>query len=204
MTRNPIRQLRIQLVAAFAVIVALIWSAVAYQVVNTRESDMRSAAQGGQNLSGIVAEHFSSYAGSADLLLQHLRTQWTRDPKHFSEAVALERGFRKDVSIAQVGVIDAGGWLVYSDLSNSKKRVFLGDREHFRAHRSGGPDRLYISDPVQGRVSGKFSIQFTRRILDKSGRFAGVLVLSVSPEALVRVYEGLDLGADGLVAIRRL
>jgi diguanylate cyclase (GGDEF)-like protein/PAS domain S-box-containing protein len=200
---GPIRQLRVQLAIAFAVIMALIWGAVVYQLGSEREATLRAATQQGQNLSGIVAEHFSSYAGAADLLLQHLRSHWTRDPKHFAEAVAVEKGFRKDVFVVQVSVIDAEGWLAYSDVPDPKERVFLGDREHFKVHRGRGPDQLYISNPLRGRVSGKLSIQFTRRILDKGGRFAGVLVLSVSPEALIRVYEGLDLGRNGLVGIRR-
>jgi len=203
MTWTPIRQLRIQLTTAVAVIMVLIWGIVAYQLVSDREAALRTATQQGQNLSTIVAEHFSSYAGAADLLLQHLRMQWTRDPKRFAEAVAVEKGFRKDVFVVQVSVIDADGWLAYTDLSGSKERVFLGDREHFKAHRGGGPDRLYISNPLKGRVSGKLSIQFTRPILGKNGRFEGVLVLSVSADTLIRVYEGLDLGANGLVGIRR-
>src|SRR6266852_99056 len=201
---TPIGQLRIQLITAIAVIVVSIWGTVAYQLASERGAELRSAAQHGKNLSGIVAEHFSSYAGGADLFLKRLRVQWTRDRGRFAEAVAVEKGLRKDVFVVQVSVIGADGWLAYTDLPESKQRVFLGDREHFRAHRAGGPDQLYISNPLKGRVSGKLSIQSTRALLDRSGRFAGVLVLSVSPQALIRVYEALDLGSNGLVGIRRL
>src|SRR5713101_6171047 len=204
MNSTPIGQLRIQLITAIAVIVVSIWGTVAYQLASERGAELRRAAQHGKNLSGIVAEHFSSYAGGGDLLLKRLRIQWTRDPGRFAEAVAVEKTLRKDVFVVQVSVVGADGWLAYTDLPESKQRVFLGDREHFRAHRGGGPDQLYISNPLKGRVSGKLSIQFTRALLDRSGRFAGVLVLSVSPQALIRVYEGLDLGANGLVGIRRL
>ena len=189
---------------AVAVIMVLIWGTVAYQLARERDTALRIATQQGHNLSTVVAEHFSSYAGAADLLLLHLRGQWTRDPAHFAEAAALEKGFRKDVFVVQVSVIGADGWLAYSDVPGVRERVFLGDREHFKAHQSGGPDELYISNPVKGRISGKLSIQFTRRVFDKNGRFAGVLVLSVSPVGLIRVYERLELGPDGLVAIRRL
>src|SRR5712692_4414092 len=204
MTSTPIRQLRIQMMTACAVIIALIGGAVGYQVSSEREAALRIATRQGQNLSSIVAEHFSSYAGAVDLLLKHLRIQWTRNPKHFTDAVAFEKGLRKDVSVVQISVIDAHGWLAYTDLASSKERLFLGDREHFKAHRSSGADQLYISNSVRGRVSGKPSIQFTRPILDRRGEFSGVLVLSVSPEALTRVYEGLELGSNGLVGIRRL
>src|SRR5712691_10189298 len=204
MNSTPIGQLRVQLITAIAVIMVSIWGAVAYQVVSERQAALRIAAQNGRNLSSIVAEHFSSYSGGADLLLQRLRAQWTRDPKRFAQAVAVEKGLGKDAFAVQVSVIGADGWHAYTDLRESKQRVFLGDREHFRVHRSGGPDQLYISNPLRGRVSGNLSMQLTRPILDRNGKFAGVVVLSVSPQALIRVYEALDLGSNGLVGIRRL
>jgi diguanylate cyclase (GGDEF)-like protein/PAS domain S-box-containing protein len=204
MTRTPIRQLRIQLMTAVAVIMVLIWGAVAYQLSSQRDAALRVATQQGQNLSSVVAEHFSSYAASVDLLLKHLRIQWTRDPKHFAGVVALERRLRNDIFLVQISVIDAQGWLAYTDLANPKERLFLGDREHFKAHRSSVADQLYISNPLKGRVSGNLSIQFTRPIFDKKEKFSGVLVLSVSPEALFRVYGELDLGSNGIVALRRL
>src|SRR5712691_9859440 len=203
MNSTPIGQLRIQLITAIAVIMVSIWGTVAYQLASERQAELRRAAQHGKNLSSIVAEHFSSYAGGADVLLQRLRIQWTRDPKRFAEAVAVERKLRKDAFV-QVAVIGADGWLAFSDLPGAKERVFLGDREHFKTHRGGGPDRLYISDPLTDGVSGKPSIQFTRPILDGKGRFVGVLVLSVSPQALIRVYQGLNFGANGFVGIRRV
>jgi len=203
MNSTPIGQLRVQLITAIAVIVVSIWGTVAYQLASERGAELRRAAQHGKNLSGIVAEHFSSYAGGADLLVQRLRIQWTRDPKRFAEAVAAERKLRKDAFV-QVAVIGADGWLAFSDLLGAKERVFLGDREYFKTHRGGGPDRLYVSDPLTDRLSGKLSIQFTRPIVDGKGRFAGVLVLSVSPQALIRVYQGLNFGANDFVGIRRV
>src|SRR5258706_242727 len=201
MNSTPIRQLRIQVITAIAVIMVSIWGAAAYQVVSERQAALRTAAQHGKNLSSTVAEHFSSYARAADLLLQRLRIPWTRDPKRFAQAVAIEKQLRKDGFPVQISVIGADGWLAYSDLREAQQRVFLGDREHFKVHRSGGPDQLYISNPVRGRVSGKVSIQFTRPILDGKGRFAGVMVLSLSPQAITRVYEGLDPGANGFIGI---
>src|SRR5256885_7968790 len=187
MTLTRIGQLRVQLITAIAVILLSIWGAVSYQLVSDRAAELRSAAQHGKNLSGIVAEHFSSYAGGADLLLQRLRIQWTRDPKRFAEAAALERKLRKDAFVVQVAVIGADGWLAFSDLPGAKERVFLGDREHFKTHRGGGADRLYISDPLTDPLSGQPPIQFPRPLLERKGRVAGVLVLSVSPQALIRV-----------------
>src|SRR6266513_1158237 len=105
MNLTPIGQLRVQLITAIAVIMLSMWGAVAYQLVSDRAAELRTATHHGNNLSSIVAEHFSSYAAGADLLLQRLRIQWTRDPRRFAEAVAVEKKMRKGVFVVEVAVI---------------------------------------------------------------------------------------------------
>ena len=199
---TPIRRLRIQLAAAVVVVIALIWGAVAYQLHSERDAALRVAIQQGQNLSNVVAEHFSSYAAAADFLLKDLRNRWTRDPGKFADVVALEKDLRRDKFPFQVSVVDRQGWVVYSDTASPGDRVFLGDRGYFRFHGNAGKDQLYLSKPPGGFESAKPPIEFTRAIHGRDGGFSGVLVLSIAPDALIRVYEGLDLGWNGLVGIR--
>ena len=204
MTWTRIGQLRIQLMVAVAVILALIWGAVAYQLGSVRDGALRTATQQGQNLANVVAGHFSSHAETIDRWLRRLTIQWARDPKRFPDAVEFEKALRKDTFVSQVSVVDARGWLAYSDLGGPKERIYFGDREYFKIQSNSGEDRLYISGPAKERSSGKLSIHFTRPILDSGGKFAGLLVLSVSPDALTRAYEALELGPNGFVSVRRL
>ena len=204
MNSAPLRKLRIQLVMAFAAIIVLTWGTVTYQVESARNATLAMAAHRGDTLSVIVADHFSLYAGTVDVWLEHLRSRWLKDPRHFADAVALERSLRKDAFEFQVSVVDARGWLVYSNPRSPAKRAFLGDQEQVKVRMNSRSDSLYISRAASDPVSGKPSIQFTRPILDAKRTFSGVLVLSVSPEELTRVYRELDLGADGVVALRRL
>ena len=83
-----------------------------------------------------------------------------------------------------------------------KERVYLGDREHFKAHLGTDKPRLFVSVPVLGRVSKQWSIQFTRPIR-RHGRFAGVIVISLSPEYLHRTLHDLSLGREDSIAVFR-
>lgn len=47
---------------------------------------------------------------------------------------------------------------------------------------------LYISDPLRGRISGQWSIQFAQP-LSRDGAFAGVLVVSVSPAFISEYFQ---------------
>jgi hypothetical protein len=101
-------------------------------------------------------------------------------------------------------VIDANGYMVTSSaLLRPPAPMYLGDREHFQAHLKSKGDFLFISKPVIGRASGKWSVQFARKLTDNAGQFAGVVVISLDAARLARNYSELNLGPGGAGACRR-
>jgi diguanylate cyclase (GGDEF)-like protein len=110
----------------------------------------------------------------------------------------VKEDYTVDDETAEISVIDANGFLVASRTPvPPHTRIDLSDREHFRVHVNASADALYISRPVIGRVSGRPSIQFSRRIVDAAGKFAGVVVVSLNPDLLARDYADLQLGREG-------
>lgn len=104
-------------------------------------------------------------------------------------------------SVMQVAVIDAAGYLKYSNLGSNEK-VYLGDREHFTVHLNAARPELFMSKPILGRVSKKWSIQFSRPII-QNGVFRGVMVLSVSPEYLYGTLSNLAQDLNDVILIVR-
>src|SRR5215831_5012046 len=201
MAPAPIRKLRIQLMAGVAVVVALVWAAVAYQLDRERAAALKLATQQGRNLSSVVADHFANYAESVDVFVRRLRLQWQGNPERFAESVALAEGLRKDISPARVVVLDARGRAAY--VKPAQQGPLPLDSEVFAAHRDRPDDELRIGNPVKDET-GTQLVYFSRPILDAKGGFSGVIALAVSPEPLTQLYRGLDLGAKGFVGVRRL
>lgn len=182
-------------VAAAAWLIAT-WSFAAYQLVSERDRLLHVAAERTQ----AEARAFGAYSKSSILRLSEflldLRASWLVGQDGFVELVRERENLVVDLSF-QVAVIDKHGMLVYSSIGSPARgeKVDLSKREHFRVHQNaGGRDVLFISDPVKGKVSGKWSIQFTRPIL-RGGVFDGVIVVSVSPEqfaSFAQTFTSLD------------
>ena len=80
-------------------------------------------------------------------------------------------------------------------------RIDLSDREHFKFQRDAKTDQLYVGSPVVGRISSESSMRLTRRMVDAEGRFAGVVVVSLDPQMLARIYAALEVGAGSGLAL---
>lgn len=102
--------------------------------------------------------------------------------------------------ILQMILVDAQGIVRQSTLP-LPGRVDLSDREHFIVHLAGGEDTLFISQTLLGRISGKQSIQLTRRLVDKNGAFRGVVLAALDPGYFTRFYGELQLGERGVATL---
>ncbi|MFZ4479655.1 MAG: ATP-binding protein, partial [Rhodoferax sp.] len=68
-------------------------------------------------------------------------------------------------------------------------------------HVAADSGELFVSKPVLGRASKKWSVQLTRRITRSNGEFAGVVVVSIDPGYFTRFYSDLNLGKEGVMAL---
>ncbi|WP_256731149.1 bifunctional diguanylate cyclase/phosphodiesterase [Ralstonia pickettii] len=196
------RELLSPLNIAAVVGLLFIWSFTFHQLTQERERLTRDA----QARTQVEAQAFGEYSlGSARRVsefLLDLRASWLAGREVFEQVIHERQEVVRDLTF-QVAVIDENGMLLYSSIGPVTDRLDLSQREHFRVHKeSGGRDVLFISDPVQGKVSKKWSIQVTRPIL-KAGQFAGVVVVSVSPEQFASFANTLAVGKDGAATIIR-
>ncbi|WP_146208673.1 sensor histidine kinase [Azospirillum sp. TSO22-1] len=180
--------------------VAALWGAVLVIVDHNRAALRANAEVDAGNMARVFAEHVRRSVTMIDLALQDYRDFHRSDPQ-----AAPSEGWRdaylKEGGAFQRGVIDAQGMIRYSNLTPVTQPVDLSDREHFRVHRESGRDELFISRPVLGRVSQRWSLQFTRRLSNPDGSFAGVVVLSVEPDYFVANFEAIDTGPNGVTLL---
>ena len=92
-------------------------------------------------------------------------------------------------SLHQIAHVDLDARTLSTNLGPDTNLTPLHDREHIRVHLDGTVDGIFISKPVQGRVSKKWSIQITKKISGSDRKAAGVVVGSMDPYFLQKFWE---------------
>jgi diguanylate cyclase (GGDEF)-like protein/PAS domain S-box-containing protein len=193
--------LRVQLVILLVLSVTLVWAFAFYELRRAEANTLEAAQAQSRGLAQAMAENTISTIKRIDLVLLELVRTWEADRAGFAAEIRRHQEYIADLAI-QVAVTDETGTLVFSNLEVPKQRLSLADREHIRAQLKATESRLFISAPVLGRVSGKWSIQFTRPVIVE-GRFSGIVVISVSPELFSRFYRTLSLPSDCVTMLVR-
>jgi len=183
-------------------IIAMLWAGVLVKYWHDAEADYHDELRNGRNLALLFEENVLRSLAEADKAILYLRRQ--------IEARLGRVDFHQLVSssdiisklIVQVAIVDANGIMRASNAGPQPAQpIDLSDREHFRFHLRKTGDELFVSKPMIGRASGKWSVQLTRKFLDKDRAFAGVVVASLDPEHFTEFYGSIDLGPGGSVSL---
>ena len=193
------RPLQVLWLAAAALIV-LAWWIVFSMEAESRSRQLAAAERDLANLTRVSQEHANRTFRSADQVIRFVQARYLELGQKLDLAALTSQGVIDAEIFNQVGVIDENGIYILSNLP-IKGRLDLSDREHFRVHVPADTGQLFVSKPLLGRASGKWSIQLSRRVTRPDGRFAGVVVVSIDPGYFTRFYSELNLGSEGVTAL---
>jgi len=185
------------------VCLSLMWGVISIGLFQLRTTAERESFRDVSNVSQLYAQEVNSTIETIDLSLIGLRGNWLRNRQDFPEIVSNLENMLKDKLIFQIAVTDARGIMAFSSVDRAAGALDLSDREHIRVHLKERSDKLFISKAVLGRVSKKWSVQFTRPIYAADGQFKGVIVASIAPTYLSRFYKQIDLGEGAFFQLAR-
>ncbi len=78
----------------------------------------------------------------------------------------------------------------------------LSDRDYFQTARDNPRSGLIISKPLMGTTSHKWTMIFARRLERADGSFDGIVYGAMILERYLNLFAGVDLGSQGVVALR--
>src|SRR5215831_4407295 len=184
------------------IIIVMLWAGVLLKYAEDVERDRREAERLNSNFAMLFEENVLRSIGEIDKALLYLRRSIETRKETTDLGTIVNTTDVLSEIIVQVGVIDAKGIMRASNAGPQPPPALdLSDREHYRVHLGSNDDQLFISKPVIGRASGRWSVQVSRRFLNSDGSFAGVVVASLDPEHFTKFYDKIDFGPSASITL---
>jgi len=190
------------LMAVALILLLSLWTFIVSTASQDKELVLKQSIANLQNIAISFKEHSQATIRNSDEALRIIKFHYeSKGAKDFN---LLNEYFEKnviDVSFFnQAGIINKDGIYEFSNLKNHKK-IDLSDREHFYVQKEDYPYGVYVSKPLLGRASKKWSIQLTKRLNTIDGQFNGVAVVSFDPNYFIDFHKQIELGPQSFTSL---
>ena len=194
---------------------------VILNLVWRRADVIDNATRTAGNYASMIAEQVSNASQAIDLSLQDIvsrrieagsreafQAQTTTPEFHAALVEALKKLPQADV----ITITDFAGDVVATTRAFPRPEINLAERDHFQFARDSRSHDLFISAPVQNKVTGAWTLYFARRLETPGGEFLGVAVIGVLPSVFIQTQHSLTaiegqtfalLRNDGVFLLRR-
>ena len=203
-----LRVSRIIMPASVALASAIL-AIVAFTLLQAREDARTRAEREGENIVQAIEADVARNIELYDLSLQGLREALaTEAVAHVGQEVQRLALFDHAASAKYMGslyVLNAAAEIVICSRSKTADpRLDLTDRDYFQVHQYRPDIGLYISRPFKGRLERREDrIALSRRLADKDGKFAGIVVGTLRLSYFRDLFSRLNVGRHGLITLAR-
>ncbi|MGZ5202490.1 MAG: bifunctional diguanylate cyclase/phosphodiesterase [Telluria sp.] len=181
---------------------ALLWGYVLVDLGQVRRERQAELAQQVDAYTRSLVIRTSRSIGDTDRLLLLLRHDWAASGHRTSLAGTFEAGVFSKQYVSAAAFIDRHGMIVTSTHPDAVGK-YVGDQAYFTAQQHAAEDKLYLSGPIDGRLSNQEVIAFSRPLLSPDGQFDGVVLISVLPSFFTQHYAEPILREHGFVGLTR-
>ncbi|MDR3560618.1 MAG: PAS domain S-box protein [Negativicutes bacterium] len=209
--KTVMTDLRWLIVLLSIAVIAGIWSFVLLQVKQDYQTEVTNIYRANSNLAKAFEEHVRRTVDDVDLVLRAVAGEYERVGRVNAAIESYLALARRNQAWNAMSIFDDQGGYIVSSAGVAPPELKVFDRRYFQFHiprQTGGP---YVSEPVQGRISGKPSINISHRIDKPDGSFGGVVAVALDPQQFTSFYQQMDLGEmhsvvlvglDGIVRAR--
>ena len=184
------------------IIIAMLWLGIAVKYFERVHSDLSEAERTNENFVMVFEENVLRTLSELDTALLYTRQSVeTRKDTTDYETILKTTHIPGEI-VVQAAIIDANG-IARATTAGPQPNppISVADREHVRVQLNSTEDHLFISKPLIGRASHQWSVQLTRRFLNRDGSIGGVIVVSLNPEHFTEFYDKIDLGRAASIAL---
>ena len=182
-------------------VIAIIWGGIVLLSSEEHSRAYENSVRQGGNLSRLLEEYVSRVVQSSDSALLSMRQGYARDPQHFDISSWASVTRSSNTLTMKFGLVGPDGFIKQSSAGPIRSPTYVGDLETFQFHQKTPEDQLFIGQPMIGMLSGKLTIQLSRRLYKPDGSFDGFIVASLDVNQLENFFGSLDIGRTGIVSV---
>jgi diguanylate cyclase (GGDEF)-like protein len=202
------------LLSSLIVIGVAIAVATAVIVTHFHERAITGATRDLRSLALIVSEQANEALHAIEItelaLLEQLRNDGVRSPADFRQALATPAMHERLVRIAHalpqldaILAIDVEGNLVNFSRAWPIPDLNLADRDYFRALTADPELMMYISEAVQNRSTGTWTIYVAHKAVAADGTLLGIILGAVQLSYFEQFYRAVAPAAPGSLSLFR-
>ncbi|MDP3669019.1 MAG: EAL domain-containing protein [Telluria sp.] len=185
---------------AALLICGISWSVLLAGLDRDRREAERDGIAKAVILSRGYADQVARTMDAVDQSLLHVRYEWELSKGTLQLETMGEKGLFPPSKLSYAAITDRDGNVRTGTLPDAGK-TNSKDRPYFRAQITSAGDQLFIGHPTIGKASRRNVLQFSRRLVNASGEFDGVVFIAVAPDYFTASYDAATLGQDGYLAI---
>ncbi len=174
------------------VLITIFWIVTAQRSATELSEAISSEHSKNANLALALDVQTNQLLAGIDNYLLLIKDQYEQAGPRIPLRRLVAPAFGGESSITFIGVTNDTGDVIESMLEFAPTNIV--DREFFRTHHASDTHKLLISEPVLGRISGRWAITLTRRLNKPDGSFGGIAAISIEPRYLTRLFETTTLG----------
>ena len=133
-------------------------------------------------------------------LLHHSESGDSGDPAYVGALIAQQKSLLPETEAWSI--TDADGLVTHHESKTGASTFSVVDRDYFKKLKADPSDRLLVSKPLVGRMSGNPIIVFARALKDTNGKFSGTVVVPLPVSYFNTALSEFDVGDKGLLALR--
>ncbi|WP_407157128.1 EAL domain-containing protein [Bradyrhizobium sp. STM 3557] len=103
--------------------------------------------------------------------------------------------------IGDLNIIDSDGHIINSSGDGPLPPIVVSDRAYFQTLKSNPPPENFVMQPVESRVTGKWTMIVAHRLTGADGIFLGLLTRRIDAESYERFLESMTLSPDSSITI---
>jgi PAS domain S-box-containing protein len=187
----------------FAVLLLALPSASAWTIWLDYRQAVRDTERQSQALVHALDEHIVRTITEIDQILMFLKAAYEAAPESFDLLDPRFVGVIPTGAAYHFGIVGSDGLFRTSTAGPMIRIVDFTGQEHFAAHMTRDNGALHISRAAIDPLSGRWTIDITRRLNTRYGQFAGVVMASLDTAYFNNFFRSINVGWAGRLTIAR-